>query len=85
MTAQCGRATELQFCQRALYLRHGLRTMMFHKVRRVVPQQIEDSYRAFGLLLLLLLFGCSQPGNWSTGSQSMGLGADPRCSVLTCR
>ena len=29
--------------------------------------------------------GISQPGSCRTGNQSMGLGADPRCRVLTCR
>ena len=61
MTAQGDRATEFQLGQSALHLRRGLRTMVFHKVRRVVPQQIEDSYGAFGGLLLF--GGCSQPGN----------------------
>ena len=62
MTAQRDRATEFQFCQRALHLRRGLRTMVFHKVRRITPQQIENSYGVFGGLLLLF-GGCSQPGN----------------------
>jgi len=36
--------------------------MVFHKVRRVVPQQIEDFYD--GVFGWLLLFGgCIQPGN----------------------
>ena len=62
MTAQCDRATEFQLRQCALHLRHGLRTMVFHKVRRVAPQQIENSY--YGVFGGLLLFGgCSQPGN----------------------
>jgi hypothetical protein len=62
--------------------------MLSHKVRRVVFQEGGDSR----LLLLLsgwlfgwLLSGIAQPGSCRTGSQSMGLGVDPRCVLRTCR
>ncbi len=64
VTAHGDRATEFQRGQSALHLRYGLWTMVFHKVRRVAPQQFEDSYGAFGGLLLY--GGWSQPGNLQT-------------------
>jgi hypothetical protein len=50
--------------------------MIAHKVGRVVFQEVGDSRL---LSLSGLLSGIAQPGNCRTGSQSIGLGVDPRC------
>ena len=62
--------------------------MIAHKVGRILFQEVGDSR----LLLLLSgwlfgwsLSGIAQPGSCRTGSQSIGLGVDPRCVLRTCR
>jgi hypothetical protein len=90
MPAQCRRTTQRQLCQSALHLRHGRRAMLTHKVSRIVFQEVGDSQLLLLFLLLLLLSGWSlsgiaQPGSCRTGSQSIGLGVEPRCVRRTCR
>jgi hypothetical protein len=51
--------------------------MIAHKVGRILFQEVGDSRLL--LSVLLLLSGIAQPGSCRTGSQSIGLGVDPRC------
>jgi hypothetical protein len=77
MTAQCRSATQRQLCQSALHVRHGSRSMVAHKVGRIVLQEVGDSW-LLGLLFSGLLSGIAQPGSCRTGSQSIGLGTESR-------
>jgi hypothetical protein len=55
--------------------------VLAHKVSRILFQEVGDSRLLLlsGLLFRWLSSGIAQPGSCRTGSQSIGLGVDPRC------
>jgi hypothetical protein len=85
MSAQCRCATQGQFRQCALHMRRSLRRPAANELARVLFQDVGDSESlssdnvdSSSERQRASAGAATQPGTCRTGSQSIGLGVDPR-------